>query len=183
MVKSEWAWTKDHLWIAIGAVAAAAAAYFAYDQGTVSSDTEHRQLRAYLGIVPLSDKQEDVGRVALKNFGLTPASNVTIFGESKPIEGPFFGESLEKSITEIDIKAKFSQVVFPSDSVAWEFGPDSSINSKKTVWGTMPNAAFYTYGRLDYEDVFGQQHHTRFCVFSNHAQARVNHCPSGNSAD
>ena len=183
MVKSKWTWTKDHLWIVIGAVGAAAAAAAAYDQGTISADTEHRQLRAYLGIIPLSDKQEDVGRVALKNFGLTPASNVRIFGESKPIGGPLLGEQLERLITVVDAQAKLSQVVFPSDSIPWEFGADSLIDSQKIQWNTMPSAAFYTYGRLDYEDVFGKQHQTRFCVFSNHGQARVNHCPSGNSAD
>ncbi len=62
------------------------AAAFSWYQGWVARDTEKRQLRAYIGVIPPVDNQvanafippvKPLIRLTPRNFGLTPAYNAT----------------------------------------------------------------------------------------------------------
>lgn len=162
------------------------AVYFAYSQAeeirnqtAVTRDTEHRQLRAYVGLIPLDGTPENIGRFAIKNYGSTPARNIQVFGDTRVLQGPLPEPKLLELVDGANSKSPFSQVVFPQDQVPFEFGPDSKIETIKVQWGGNATMGLYTFGKISYDDVFGKEHKTSFCIFYNHNQTRANRCVVG----
>jgi hypothetical protein len=140
----------------------------------ISQDTEHRQLRAYVGFVPPSDNQivnsfippaKPTIRLNPRNFGQTPAykakisSNIAV--EDFPLPKTFAfplvrGLNPPNPITifpgTFDIAGIFADADRPltqEELIAIQDGKRKRLY----VWGT-----------LDYEDAFGDLHFTNYCL-------------------
>jgi type II secretory pathway pseudopilin PulG len=142
--------------VVIAVLAFLVAAWQAY----IANDTEKRTLRAYVGIV--DHHIENVAldgaphvQVMIKNFGSTPASNVTYWIASKfdrypkPIDLPVQPFKPDKV------------VLFPTDGFTATF--DIGALNKVDMAGLNEGSRrLYVYGEIDYRDAFEARWCTRF---------------------
>ena len=159
---------------------------------SIQRDTEKRQLRAYVivdkVIVKGLESCEADGRpqfcgaspnitAILHNAGLTPANNVRSRGRMAIEDYPLIGQ-----FTPFDWSKKGS--VEPLGP-GMELGRDHSQFPPMPpghVYGVAPGKKLYALGEVQYDDIFGTSHHTkwRFIVVSpDHAAAD----DEGNEAD
>jgi hypothetical protein len=124
--------------------------------------------------------QRGLFSVVLKNSGKTPALHLHNLAHSKTLDK---GENIEftyhsstppeLSETTIQPQAEFTLNI-------WGIGP---INQKQIdnmhagIWVT------YTYGKIDYRDIFGELHHTTFCYYVNDPSMIAHACAKYNNAD
>lgn len=167
-------------WVAVlGFIAASAAAIFAERQAAVASDTEKRELRAYLAISHFGlfcadcetdslssnilPQMRDTIRYRIQNSGQTPASNVTTSTNWWPITG---------KVTRLPKDFAFPEhapYTFDSESdigrsgtkeTAAQIGNADIRTFQLAAQGTM---TLFLYGRVNYCDVFGVPHSTAYC--------------------
>ncbi|MGA2871365.1 MAG: hypothetical protein ABSF34_19660 [Verrucomicrobiota bacterium] len=174
--------TNDKHWIDyvtavfafIAAVAAGAAAVFTGGQAWIAKDTENRQLRAYIGLIPPPDNQivsnftppaKAVVRLTPHNFGQTPAYraiNWTGMGVAPHPLPKNFPYQTQKSpigpnpITIHPGNFDIAGVVLPATEplAQWDF---DRIGDGK-------NWRLYAWGTITYDDAFGKSHFTNFCI-------------------
>ncbi len=148
-------------------------------------DTAKRTLRAYVGMDSVSLQFPDLSkpnykpeklmagtlernriRFVLKNFGSTPARNVVIYASWQP--EPFLHQpSADFSFLDLrqrqqeGIELPTSKVViqkdqqWPTDIAVHDLTPfRQAAHQEKTI---------YLYGHINYEDVYGEAHETKFC--------------------
>lgn len=157
-------------WTAIGGIVAFFALGTTLWQAYISKDTENRQLRAYVSPVIVSDHPDDIGRFNLKNFGQTPASQVTVNRAMQELTlGPDGMASLKKKADGLGIvDTTPDKTVFQGDSIQWEIGADSGLQGKHVLWDQSPEKILVTVGHVVYHDVFDKEHETSFCFFQKH---------------
>jgi hypothetical protein len=120
-------------------------------------DTARKELRAYMGVdhIVIYDDHlsSDSGHadIRIKNFGNTMAKSTQIWIEaSEPVGDPDFNEKGER-------RAK--TVVMPKEALGFK------QPIERTMGGTMSNlnpGILRIWGRIEYTDVFGQDHWTTF---------------------
>jgi hypothetical protein len=131
----------------------------AQEQVGISRDTEIRQLRAYVGV--LDHKIQDVAlnsaprvQISIKNFGSTPATNVTYWVFSKfdsyptPVDLP----------TQVFKSDRF--ILFPADGFTPTFDIGALNQTDITQLGE--SRWLYAYGEIDYLDAFEKNRCTKF---------------------
>ena len=150
------------------------------EQVRIMTDTEHRQLRAYVGLIPkdvenFGDPNKQTFRFIRKNYGTTPAYDliVTEFGQSvagpsKPIVIPQFSgqppEILRGNVTLFptgELEMKFIGLMVPKEQVDHVLGADD--------W------TFSYLGQVKYRDAFDQTHFTNFCWTYKRNQMTADH--------
>jgi hypothetical protein len=138
-------------------------------QLTVMQDTEHRQLRAYVGINP--GDVEDFGvaskqrvKFIRKNFGATPAYDVGFsavgFGTIK------IGESINTGPTGCSDNSPSAGLItmFPTVELPWNIlisGPVFTPDQVQLV--KSGDRQFVYWGTICYRDAFGAAHFTHYC--------------------
>jgi len=148
----------------------------------VSRDQERRQLRAYIGpigaqvglhclkcdvalkTVRLSDGIDNTVLIPLKNFGLTPAREVTLcagFHDTK-VNWTFRTSISDKRFMECERDDSVNRVgtIWPGDNVPVSVivdYPDDFISASNVL------TKLYFYGKIDYYDVFGEERASYFC--------------------
>jgi len=157
----------------------------------ISSDSERRQVRAYAFPTPLpvlnfTKDQSLLAGVLIKSMGQTPAykvrGNFTVRGMPYPLRDDF----------DIDVFIKPDQIqnsafISPSNNftLAGPWGPLDQITIDAINDGT--KFRLYTWGRIDYEDVFTDPHWFTFCyIYDGRAirdHDRVETCPRHNDDD
>jgi hypothetical protein len=139
----------------------------ANDQLGVMQDTERRQLRAYVGLIPkdvenMGDLERQKFTFVRKNYGTTPAYDliITDFGQSIVPDGqsvPFLQlqqppEILRGNVT-LFPGAELSMTVYhvttPKEQVDRVMGSDT--------------ITFVYWGSVKYRDAFDRTHFTNFC--------------------
>ena len=129
----------------------------------VMNDTEIRQLRAYISVVPMITKPETgktpVANVIIKNYGQTPAYKFT------QVVGIGLGISFD-TLRPPDNYPRLSKATLtPTDTLgiqtsgAWAFSDKeiSELNSgTKTIW---------VHGEINYEDTFGIKRFKKYRYF------------------
>jgi hypothetical protein len=133
-----------------------------------AEDTAQRQLRAYIvagptGIV-FNDLLKDiiVVEITIKNTGQTPAREVLVVSRTcvlpYPLEGSF-------DFTLISGPDPSKSVLGKDQDILHESTADAVLTGDEMMRVTNPEGGFrvYTYGRVDYRDVFDHPQHTHFC--------------------
>lgn len=163
-------------WLDYAAVAAAGFAGFAAAvaagvgawQASVASDTEERQLRAYVGVIPGSvenfgDTQKQKLTFTRKNYGQTPAYNV--FLPPANIEIIRFGANLS-NIANASFSVNFKELttIFPTMEFPSYIKGTGSISQQQFELAKKGTEyVMIYYGVIYYDDAFRTPHYTRFC--------------------
>lgn len=172
------------------ALAASAAAGAGFWQGYVASDTENRQLRAYVGVTP--GDLHNFGDPALqewdfqrKNYGTTPAYDVvmTFLGQSVIREGQPI-PALPQTEPPNYLRGFFT--LFPSQEVP---GRVTGVGVAPDQINLVKNSLDYQmvyFGMLNYRDAFDRVHYSRFCyMFKNNTLTgkQADACLGGNDSN
>ena len=134
-------------------------------QVAVSTDTEHRQLRAYVGLSPgdvenVGDEKTQKFTFQRKNFGVTPAYDVSLvdltfgvitFGQPIPVLTPF---------TDIP---RGTPTIFPSSKLKMDIAGDIINKGVIERLSANSNLRFVYSGTIKYRDAFDKTHYTNFC--------------------
>jgi hypothetical protein len=179
----------------IAAVGTGFAAYFTGQQWGTAVDTEHRQLRAYVGTIPagienFGDITKQRFKLTIKNFRTTPAYDVgnlisdhNIFSKTGTIQ------VVEKP--EGCGQPSFRELVtlFPGGQHVFIFtGIQHAVSGERLnhVSDIDSMDAFIYYGTICYHDTFGMPHYTNYCwQFSgkNMAAENAEGCREHNDSD
>lgn len=155
----------------IGASIAAGLLGGALWQAILIRDSEHRQLRAYVGIdipTPLttavSSLKNLTGHLKLRNFGQTPALSVVFQADMDVRDYPL---APDNSFVERFVEPPESITVFPGTSNLW--GVDANLKhplSDKDLFDIRDGShrRLYLWGKVQYLDIFNCQHYTNFCI-------------------
>jgi hypothetical protein len=128
----------------------------AQEQVTVSQDTAHRQLRAYLGFASVDTEQdEDLSpegraRFLLKNFGQSPAIDVELRRTSRYLTGPLGADALDVEPEPVELVGKIQPGQFIPLSLWMEELSDTWSdlgNGYRVIWKI----------QADYTTVFGDK--------------------------
>ncbi|MGA8600912.1 MAG: hypothetical protein WB663_05880 [Beijerinckiaceae bacterium] len=120
-------------------------------------------------------------RIEIKNFGVTPASDVFSLGNIAIREFPLIGE-----LPAIPLRTDFSRTVIPpgeTHEAALGSAQAISVNEWESV--EAGEARLYMYGIIRYRDAFGQNRETKFRLMSSDPELgpiRLIYCPTGNEA-
>lgn len=137
------------------------------EQLAVMQNTEHRQLRAYVGLIPgdienLGDKDKQVFTFMRKNYGATPAYDIEVseLGQSvllKNHEPPVINFTNVPDIPHANV------TLFPSAELPLHI--KGLAVSKEQVDKVLSSDDFqFAYaGKIRYRDAFGKTHFTNFC--------------------
>jgi hypothetical protein len=116
----------------------------------LSRDAERRELRAYVGhLEMLFDKTTNRVKYFDKNFGSTPASDVSMYIRVVPGGPP---STLDDELTENE-RQKVVQIVHPEQNVG---------RIIETPTPTGPTDQFFLYGYVNYTDIIGYRWRHRF---------------------
>jgi hypothetical protein len=152
----------------IAADAAKRAAKATEDAVELSRDTAQRQLRAYVIAGPSGVRYEDllkdriVVEVTIRNTGQTPAREMTVVSRTcvlaYPLEMPFDFTLVSGPDPSHSTLGKDQTLLHESDA-------DAILTGDEMLRVTNPEGGFrvYTYGTIDYRDVFDVPQHTNFC--------------------
>jgi hypothetical protein len=167
--KNSWIERLGVAFIGLGFLATAAAAAINAWQASVSRDTEERQLRAYVGVVPgavenFGEPTKLVIRMSRKNYGATPAYEVG-FSSTNVIISPL--NAVLPDVATPCVSPNYSGLVtmFPGTELPLTtnvVGADKiSVNDINSV--KIGAAALYFWGDVCYKDTFGKPHYTKYC--------------------
>jgi hypothetical protein len=135
-------------------------------QAIIASDTEKRQLRAYVGILPgdienLGDREKQVYALTRKNYGLTPAYDLAVIS---------FGQSVIQRNQPIvtvsqqpppDIRGTVT--LFPSAELPFRIKGVAVAQDQVDRLMKGDDMQFVYFGTVQYRDAFDQRHLTYFC--------------------
>jgi hypothetical protein len=179
--------------VVVASIAAAFAAVFTHQQVVVARDSEHRQLRAYIGdIVPekfyaiTTDHHFGV-HLDLRNAGQTPAYDVT---HAEGIEIESYPLPPEAKIIEKTDEHALKITIHPS-TVANEgiyVKTTESVGDQKLEAIKLGQSKrLYLWGVVHYRDAFDDMHYTHFCIniYGDFAAGPVGYerCPIYNDAN
>lgn len=149
--------------------------------------TERRQLRAYVGVddlafewpsernpdyTPLDTEtpgliHKDFIKVTVKNFGLTPASDVTVYAyfASTPafsrLPENFFRENDVDFVSQAAVRPTLARFTLHQGQTAISKSPLTDI--RPLIRGRINLASTYVYGRVYYRDIYGRPWRRKFC--------------------
>jgi hypothetical protein len=138
-----------------------------HDQLKTMQDTERRQLRAYVGIVPgdvdnFGDQEKQTFTFIRKNYGMTPAYNLNwTFAGQKVIKR---GEPIPvPNVGHVDSQNLFT--IFPTMELPFHISKTPIPKDQLTAvrQSTDGNIQFVYYGTITYDDAFGLPHYTKYC--------------------
>jgi hypothetical protein len=137
--------------------------------------------RAFLGVPKLSLGAVSEGQAAsvevqVENSGRTPAINITIqskldYRDSAIPEKPDYGRSAGNNSIATLLPGASAPVII--------FGERGLLSTEVQAFKDL-KSKFYAYGLIQYEDVFGARHTTRFCGWYNIAKKSFTFCDSHN---
>lgn len=150
------------------AYASLKAAVAARQSARGADESSRRQLRAYILPYFASAKWEDEKGVLLrsvritvkcKNTGQTPGLKVRscIWGESKTIGDTDFPDRADDPVQPKSVHAPGQKTQF----IFWYQSPIASTEDILDVW-RRGDETLFVWGRIDYEDVFGDKWHSTF---------------------
>jgi hypothetical protein len=173
----------------VAAVATAAAAIFAYQQGEISRDTERRQLRAYVtvdevDIVKFDQSQPVQAHLVLKNTGQTPAYNISAITLIQPnLPSAHSNRSLD------GLTLKRTRGVLGTGGVLQMYPAISRTLSDEEYYYVKNGAGeIDIFGEVTYTDAFGTLRCTRYSFSyvgsdGSHPDKLVTPTEDGNDAD
>ena len=157
---------RDYKIDILALIVAICAALGVFWQGWTISDTEKRQLRAYLGIIPggvdnFGDPTTQTFNYIVKNYGQTPAYDVFDF-PSVPymiqVNGPVIASPTERPK---DVIATFT--IFPGREHP-KRGIGTTIQKRENDLIASGTGYQLVYsGVIFYKDALGTDHYTRYC--------------------
>jgi hypothetical protein len=131
-----------------------------------AKETEQRQLRAYVGVIP--GEAENFGgddfkiKLTRKNYGQTPAYDVgfsQVYVDVLPPNALIVSKNIDCA------KPNFPGLVtmFPTTELPWTVNDTTKFSQDKINAVRKGDAVLYWYGNICYHDVFGSPHYTNFC--------------------
>jgi hypothetical protein len=176
----------------IAAIGAILAAIFSGWQAWIASDTERRQLRAYVSFSttnPIKMTSSEVTMV-IDNFGETPAKDVQIwsswefvpFGQDLPADFQFLVKP-PCGGTAVDQKMLPGPItIFPKNSYS-TYGFHCPFDLVDLTRAERNEVSAFTYGFISYFDVFDEKHRTNFCYLWYPAIKKALFCNRHNEVD
>jgi hypothetical protein len=136
-------------------------------QAATAQDTEHRQLRAYVGIIPGDVEDFGVGeefriRLNRKNYGLTPAYDVG-FSEVAVGVVPQNFSLLSNGNTCGSPTSAGLVTMFPSGELPLTVNVKGKLSGEQISAVKQGVAYLFWYGNICYHDAFGALHYTNYC--------------------
>jgi hypothetical protein len=182
---------------AIGGLTAGTAGVY---QGWVAHDAERRQMRAYVGVSPAGvlhygDARNQIFQLIVKNYGQTPAYDMTPFQESVLIQregNPNPPEPMGcKSISGNPVLSPTQRnISFDFSGNPYSAADNASVEANTEITnGTFHHPerpAFFYFGRLCYKDAFGDEHYTDWCFFAagdNMVSSNIGTCRTHNGSN
>ncbi len=149
--------------------------------------TERRQLRAYVGVDRLSfecagfdDKNykpsdlttpglvhQDFLVVKVRNYGQTPAYDVTVFGYIAATNYPnrlpddFFEKNDTDNISMAEVRVTLARFLLHKDQM--EFSKHALPDITSLIEAKAKKKQAYIFGRIYYRDIYGRPWRTKFC--------------------
>jgi hypothetical protein len=159
--------------VALTAVTTALLAYTTFllvRLGREQSETTRAQLRAYVNVIgkdliqPGPIQPTFTNQLEIRNVGATPAYKVRIESATRPLPYPL-GKDFDFAITPAGRNPSV-MMLGPGrgaghDSYSDPLSPAESVKIKTQDSGSR----LYTFGTVNYEDVFRRKQHTNFCFF------------------
>jgi hypothetical protein len=156
------------LFLVITAVATAAAACYTRSQWLVAADSESRQLRAYVGVVP--GDVEDFGgpnqRLTLirKNYGQTPAYDVGASVVGVTIVKASGPAAIVIPPSGCGVPSVYGLItMFPSMTLPLSIDIKENFSKNELALVQLGESGFVYYGTVCYHDAFGESHYTNYC--------------------
>jgi len=170
------------------AVQAQHQAEIASKQLAVASETEFRQLRAYVGIDtitlrPIANGSQVTAEITLKNYGVTPANFVKIIARTTI---SLDRTSPDKVLERTALGSSFS--LFPSATKMF-VSPGEQLNAWDAWQSAQSVTSVLVFGRIEYATVFSSDQRpqiqtTRFCIDAYQTGAKTPEaCQKYNQAD
>jgi len=144
---------------------------------------EHKQLRAYVGVKPAAGQFTLSPGVILKqpfiikNFGVSPASNVR--EDSAVVMLPYPLATSLKMGKQLPGAAISKITVFPFTATSLHALTDADINN--IVEGT--KVRLYVVASITYDDIFGEHHFTHVCAMYGGGETVITYCDRFNDTD
>jgi hypothetical protein len=141
----------------------------ATDSAAALRERTAQQMRAYLTVVVgealYQDRKANIrfeGKPLLVNTGQTPAHKVQYRAKAAVLPWPL---PPNFKLPQLPEKSEGSSVVGPRQNanlsaIVDNYLPDQDVDSVKCVKG---DQGLYVWGVVDYEDIFGEPHETKFC--------------------
>jgi hypothetical protein len=180
---------KWNVWLPIiisllGAAIASYSAWQATKSAGYAKDNVRVGLRAYLGVQTMNFGKITEGErtkveVIIENTGRTPAMNVTLtsrldYRDSDISDDPDYRTQPEPE-SKLSILSGFSHpaIVFGERGL-FKNEVEDLVNQK---------TRFYSYGVIQYDDVFGERHTTKYCGWYNFEKTSFTSCRNHNQID
>lgn len=170
-----------------GAIIALLAAGFTGWQAYIAKDTETRQLRAYIAIESTDIPKIEEGttlhiNAIMENLGQTPAYNAGWISGINVMKYPLPEEIGNDTCTHVMNLPKRSKWVIAKKAFVEKIRP-APFNAAEVKDIKEGKAAVYFHGRVCYEDIFQEVHHTDFCMYwklENGKAGNASFCENGN---
>jgi hypothetical protein len=140
-----------------------------------TKDTGQRELRAYVGVEPDGIKDEILSivspcKIRFKNYGQTPALCVRVTMSRRVLRGPLPDD--EPLHPQVDPDPIHERLLEPSEnrgSISGGRLPALTVEELRMLSAGQDSEGhfvrLYCYGTVEYRDVFGKNHWTRFCHY------------------
>lgn len=147
-----------------------------------SKVTSKRQLRAYIAPILQNTKIEYPSvkvSMIIENFGITPAQNCKVNRVMEILPFPLPQTTIFKISTD---KIKQTSRIYPKQSTPTISTVEKTFLSADLVdtFSKKATSAVYVYGILTYDDIFNDDHSTKFCFFINPETAGWAECDQHN---
>jgi hypothetical protein len=152
------------------AKAARDAANAATDSVNIARDSSISQLRAYVFLdndqiaenLRVAVGEVPTGMFRFKNFGLTPANNLTVHITSGAAPWPL---AQDVKLPPLPTQTKGTQVAPPGAVTFWALEPQGyRVPAEDFDQMKIGKLRFYVWGWATYTDVFGKERFTNFCL-------------------
>jgi hypothetical protein len=133
-------------------------------------------------LTPPQASQELKVQVTVENFGKTPANQMEAYGNVQVRDSALPQNPQDEPA--FPTRPRSSAVLMPSDTVGLPILGRRPLTGQEVDAINSGASLLYVFGHLEYLDVFGQRHETRFCSqYNPQFPQRLNICPYYNSAD
>ncbi|CAJ0879349.1 hypothetical protein AMST5_03052 [freshwater sediment metagenome] len=142
-------------------------------QANIASETEQKQLRAYIYVdkvvYGMVSNGEIETKIFVKNGGLTPASHIEIINKNIFLPFPFTGGDVPVRFGDSPVSMRLFGNTKDSFSIGpggeKGFGDKAPIDRKMLENFERKKFAHVFYGAVYYDDVFGSPHFSKYCFY------------------
>jgi hypothetical protein len=149
----------------------------AFESNEIARETTQQELRAYLAVRPhalidLAPKRNPMAKFFIVNNGQTPAKNMRYIAGMERLRFPLASDQGDLAVPEPGARLPV-QTVHPGNEIVGE-APYVALFDEHECEEIIQGKGFplYLYGIVFYDDIFGVERTTKFCVYVDAAALR-----------